>query len=361
MKGNAMDISLFMNQGILSIARTAAAFYFTDKKNRRFIMDFTPQLTRNAKIRAEQEQSGIHIPPFLIASIASRCNLHCTGCYARADGACSDHQQKAEMDVSHWKSIFEQANALGISFILLAGGEPLLRKDILSLAGNYPDIIFPVFTNGTLIDEAYIDLFHNCRNLIPVLSMEGTAADTDLRRGAGISDQLSKVMSELKQRQILYGTSVTVTHHNLEYVTGRKFVDELQSQGCSIIFYVEYVPVEKGTESLVLTDDDLNQLQADVQDLKAACEKMIILSFPGDEAAMGGCLAAGRGFFHINPTGGAEPCPFSPYSKLNLTQASLLEVLQSDFFEKVRAIEERADIHQGGCTLFACRQEVENI
>lgn len=356
-----MDISLFMNQGIMSIARTAAKFYFTDKKNRRFLMDFTPQLTRNAKIRAEQERNGIHIPPFLIASIASHCNLHCTGCYARADGACSDHQQKTELAVHHWESIFDQANALGISFILLAGGEPLLRKDILSLAGNYPDIIFPVFTNGTLIDESYTELFQSCRNIIPVLSMEGTTADTDQRRGAGIADQLSKVMWELNQRHILYGTSVTVTHHNLEYVTGRQFVDGLQNQGCSIIFYVEYVPVEKGTESLILTNDDLKLLHTNVTNLKADCEKMIILSFPGDEAAMGGCLAAGRGFFHINPAGGAEPCPFSPYSKLNLAQSSLLEVLQSDFFQKVRAIEEKAGNHQGGCTLFAYRQEVESI
>lgn len=356
-----MDISLFMNTGILSIARTAAKFYLTDKKNRRFIMDFTPQLTKNAKIRAEHENKGIHVPPFLIASIASRCNLHCAGCYARAEGACSDHEQRSEMNTHHWENIFDQANNLGISFILLAGGEPMLRKDILTLASNYPDIIFPVFTNGTLIDEQYIELFHKSRNLIPVLSIEGTTADTDLRRGAGIAEKLCQVMSALKKHHILYGTSITVTHNNVEFVTSRQFVDDLQNQGCGIIFYVEFVPVEKGTESLILSDTDLELLNTSVNALKSDCQKMIILSFPGDEASMGGCLAAGRGFFHINPTGGAEPCPFSPYSKLNLTQSSLVEVLQSDFFEKVRAIEEKADIHQGGCTLFANRQEVESI
>lgn len=44
---------------------------------------------------------------------------------------------------------------------------------------------------------------------------------------------------------------------------------------------------------------------------------MVFLSFSGDEKYVGGCLAAGRGFFHINANGEVEPCPFSPYSDVN--------------------------------------------
>ena len=84
-----------------------------------------------------------------------------------------------------------------------------------------------------------------------------------------------------------------------------------------------------------------------------------MLSFPGDEESMGGCLAAGRGFFHINAAGGAEPCPFSPYSELNVKERSIIEVLQSQFFCKVREISAaEAGNHDGGCTLFQFKNDV---
>lgn len=87
-----------------------------------------------------------------------------------------------------------------------------------------------------------------------------------------------------------------------------------------------------------------------------------MLSFPGDEQEMGGCLAAGRGFFHINATGGAEPCPFSPYSHMNLKEQSIISVLESPFFEKVREISAAEALnHKGGCTLFQFEDEVKGI
>ena len=49
-----------------------------------------------------------------------------------------------------------------ICFILPAGGEPLIRRDIIEAAGKRPDILFPVFTNGTFMDEGFFALFDRC-------------------------------------------------------------------------------------------------------------------------------------------------------------------------------------------------------
>ena len=51
---------------------------------------------------------------------------------------------------AQWDDIFDQAEKLGISFILLAGGEPLMRRDVVEFAGRHKKVIFPVFTNGTI-------------------------------------------------------------------------------------------------------------------------------------------------------------------------------------------------------------------
>ena len=95
--------------------------------------------------------------------------------------------------------------------------------------------------------------------------------------------------------------------------------------------------------------------------LRAQYPGMVFLAFPGDEKYMGGCLAAGRGFFHINATGGAEPCPFSPYTDGNVRDHTLLGVLQSPFFRKVRALNEQESTHAGGCALFAQEAQVRSL
>jgi MoaA/NifB/PqqE/SkfB family radical SAM enzyme len=85
------------------------------------------------------------------------------------------------------------------------------------------------------------------------------------------------------------------------------------------------------------------------------------VSFPGDEKASGGCLAAGRGFFHINANGGAEPCPFSPYSDTNIRNISLLQALDSPLFQKIQSDDILIGEHQGGCVLFEQEEAVKKL
>lgn len=360
-----MNLSNFMNQGIKGITETAARFYLNNRRGQSYMLKMSSAFRKGAQIRDEYEKKGLHIPPFLIASIASDCNLRCTGCYAWANGGCggNDHAKK-EMTTADWRRIFGEASDIGISFILLAGGEPLMRRDVIEMAAEFDKIFFPVFTNGTMIDEQYLSLFDTHRNLIPVLSIEGDEKRTDARRGSGISEKIKKTVLCFQEKGILYGVSITVSTENKDAVTERGYVASLHENGCGVVFYVEYVPVEENTEHLTLDDADLLELQERIERLKAdkLNKGMILLSFPGDEDAMGGCLAAGRGFFHINPNGGAEPCPFSPYSEMNLKQHSLTEVLGSPFFEKVREISaSEALSHKGGCTLFRHEAEVKGV
>lgn len=354
-----MELNSYMEQGIRSISGTVSAFYLNNVKGIKFLATFLPSLAKGSTIRKNIEKEGLHVPPFLIASIASQCNLHCAGCYARADGMCSENVSE-EMTADDWRRVFDEAEELGVSFILLAGGEPLLKRDVIDIAAEHKGIAFPVFTNAMLINDEYINLFDKKRNLIPVISIEGSDEQTDMRRGQGVAKKIKSVMAEFKNRGILFAVSVTVTRENLHTAVSDEYLNELRQRGCGVVFYVEYVPAQKGTENLVLTYDDIEWLNSETQRLKKDKKDMTILSFPGDEEYMDGCLAAARGFFHINPNGGAEPCPFSPFSVLNLKRNSIKEVLRSEFFKKVRCISKNAKEHNGGCTLFLHEDEVRN-
>ena len=83
-------------------------------------------------------------------------------CYARANHSCFDGAVRENLTAGQWGNIFEQAAELGIGFILLAGGEPFMRRDVLEAAAGQKKILFPVFTNGTMIDTDFRKLL--CEN-----------------------------------------------------------------------------------------------------------------------------------------------------------------------------------------------------
>jgi MoaA/NifB/PqqE/SkfB family radical SAM enzyme len=123
---------------------------------------------------------------------------------------------------------------------------------------------------------------------------------------------------------------------------------------------VQYVPTDGISAGLSPTDSDRDLLAQRVEQLRSE-HRIVIISFPGDEGAMGGCLAAGRGFFYIASDGRAEPCPFSPFSQLNLKDCSLKEALDSEFFNALRSSAVLAAHHEGGCALFDNRGKVAEL
>ena len=355
------DLAKYLSNGVENLVKNILRATLKDPKESAFMMKYSRSIKEAAKRRAELNEGGEHIPPFLIASITSSCNLHCAGCYARHNQSCCDSSPVAQLSDAEWLKIFNEAKELGISFILLAGGEPMLRRDVISAAGGVPEILFPIFTNGTMIDDTYLALFEKHRNLVPVFSIEGHKEKTDSRRGEGVYGRLIDGMERMRKNHLIFGASVTVTRENLGEVFSRDFVDDLNSRGCKVVFYVEYVPVSETTASLAPTDEDRALMEQNMSELRATYPEMIFIAFPGDEKSTGGCLAAGRGFFHINSHGGAEPCPFSPYSDINARETSLREALRSDLFRALQSESILTGEHIGGCVLFEQKDKVEAI
>lgn len=355
------NLSEYMNKGIENVVRGILKASFKNPKETAFVLKYVLSSKEAKKKRERFERKGESVPAFLISSITSSCNLFCKGCYARKFNSCGEEVQKQQLSTERWESIFMEAKEMGVSFVLLAGGEPLMRKDVIEKAAKVKEIIFPIFTNGIMLQEEYIKLFHENRNLVPILSIEGDVEQTDGRRGEGTYEVLMNVMDKLKEKGILYGVSATVTTENFMTVSSKTFFDKLYNKGCRALIFVEYVPVIKETWKLAPTDNERKKLECEQQKLRKQYEDAIFLSFPGDEKYSGGCLAAGRGFFHINVDGSAEPCPFSPYSDTNLKDCTLREALKSPLFTKLNETGMLIGEHAGGCLLFEKEKEVKEL
>ena len=355
------DLQAYVTRGVENVVRDVLKATVKDPRESAFMLRFAAASKAASRKRRAAEDAGEHIPPFLIASITSQCNLHCAGCYSRCNNATLDSAPVSQLSDEEWLRLFEEADELGISFILLAGGEPMLRRGVIEAAGKKPNILFPIFTNGTFVDKRYFELFDRCRNLVPILSIEGEREITDARRGKGVYDRLIANMDEFRARGLIFGTSVTVTTQNLREVSADAFLQKLSERGCKAVIFVEFVPVTEESRELAPGEEERAYLRREIDRLRNEHPEMVYISFPGDEKSSGGCVAAGRGFFHINSHGGAEPCPFSPYSDVNVRSSSLREAMHSPLFTALRSGEILLDDHEGGCVLYEKRAEVEAL
>ena len=357
----AFNIQRYMTRGVVRVVTDSLRATAKNEKESAFMKSFARASRTASRKRYAAEKAGEHIPPFLIASITSTCNLHCAGCYSRSNNACCDSKPVDQLSGEDWNNIFTEADGLGISFILLAGGEPLMRYDVIKQAAQHKNILFPIFTNGTYLHEQYLDVLDDNRNLVPIISIEGDEEITDERRGEGVYQQVTTAMQRIKDRGMIFGASVTVTSENIDEVYSDAFLDKLYDLGCKAVIYVEFVPVTEESKHLAPGEKEQAYMLKAVKRLRRRKKGMVFISFPGDEKSSGGCVAAGRGFFHINSHGGAEPCPFSPYSDINVKDTSLREALQSPLFRALQTEGLLQDVHIGGCTLYMNRDKVEAI
>ncbi len=311
---------------------------------------------RAARVRASWESRGTHVPPLMIASITETCNLRCKGCYAMAHR----HGAENELTTARWSGLFREASGLGISFVLVAGGEPFARGEVIEAAAGTPDTLFAVFTNGLLIAPRAIEAIRRSHNVVPIISLEGPQRETDSRRGPGVYRRVMQAMGRLRSTGITFGASLTVTSVNLDVVTSPAFIRSLIGAGARIVFFVEYTPIEPGTEALALSESQRAELRRRVKAFHAE-RRALFVAFPGDEERYGGCLAAGRGFIHVDPQGRLEPCPFAPFSDTSVRETSLAEALRSPFLAAIRENHGRLTETRGGCALWAERDWVQTL
>ncbi|NQT57725.1 MAG: radical SAM protein [Bacteroidetes bacterium] len=321
-----------------------------------FVISFIQKQRKAYKLRMVRQGEGVNVPPFMIVSVTHSCNLHCSGCYSKVNHTAD----KPDMSDNDLLSILKQAEELGTSIALLSGGEPLKRSGLFSITREFPGMLFPLFTNGLLIDDSYIEIFRQQSNIVPIISLEGTEFDTDNRRGSGVHSRVLEVLESMKQHRVFFGVSFTVTKENVMTITDSEYVRELMRLGVYLFFYNEYVPFEPGSESKCVSVAERDDLEKSLILLRKQFNAMFI-SFPGDEAQFGGCLSAGRGFFHINPAGEMEPCPFSPYSTDSLKEVSLKEALQSKFLSTIRENHDKLFEYQSGCALWNNKEWVEKL
>ena len=216
---------------------------------------------------------------------------------------------------------------------IYTGGEPLVRKkDLITLCERHSDCQFLAFTNATLIDESFADEMLRVKNFMPAISLEGFEAATDGRRGQGVYQKVVRAMAILRERKLPFGISACYTSQNLDSISSDAFIDQLVEWGASFIWYFHYMPVgNDAAPELLPNPAQREQMYHRVRELRAA-KAIFAMDFQNDGEYVGGCIAGGRRYLHINANGDVDPCVFIHYSDSNIREKTLLECLQGPIF-----------------------------
>ncbi|MFW9971781.1 MAG: radical SAM/SPASM domain-containing protein, partial [Candidatus Odinarchaeota archaeon] len=314
---------------------------------------------KSRKTRREELLNGLKVPPFLILSITSNCNLKCTGCYAAATGTLCKNKSKKTLDSGQWINIIREARDLGVFAFIIAGGEPFLMPNLLKISQEFKDRLFLIFTNGTMLKIRDIENLKQLKNTIIMVSLEGDEEITDKRRGIGVYEKAINSISELDNKGVISGISVTITRKNVQFWMDAKNIDALADKGVKLVFFLEYIPVDNDKE-LVLTNEESKKFRKTILNYRET-KKVFLIHSPGDEEYMGGCISAGRGFAHITPLGDLTPCPVSNIATHNLTKNTLRESLGSELFKIIRESEHLLETNGSPCALFSHPEEVNAL
>lgn len=285
-------------------------------------------------IRKMREVHQCNVPWLILMDPTSACNLHCTGCWA------AEYGNKLNLTFDEMDNLIKQGKELGIYLYMFTGGEPLVRKaDIIKLCEKHNDCAFLAYTNGTLVDEAFCNDMLRVGNLYLAISLEGFEAVNDLRRGDGVYGKVMHAMDLLKENGLIFGTSICYTSKNIETVTSDEFVDLMVDKGCRYAFYFHYMPVgNDAAVDLLPTVEQRTYMRTRVREIRKLTtgKGLFTMDFQNDGEFVGGCIAGGRNYFHINANGDAEPCVFIHYSGANIRTHSLLEILHQPLFMAYR-------------------------
>ena len=269
-----------------------------------------------------------NIPWAILLDPTSACNLHCTGCWA------AEYGNRLNLSYDEIDNIIRQGKELGVYLYIYTGGEPLVRKtDIIHLCEEHDDCVFLCFTNGTLIDEQFANDMLRVRNFVPAISLEGMENATDERRGTGVFRKVILAMDLLRKKKLVYGISSCYTSANYDSITLEAYYDMLIAKGAYFIWYFHYMPVgNDAVPELLPTPEQREIVCRRIRDYRAR-KPLFAMDFQNDAEFVGGCVAGGRRYFHINANGDMDPCVFIHYSDSNIREKTLLEGLCSPLFQ----------------------------
>ena len=249
-------------------------------------------------------KKGQTFPPFLYVSITNSCNLRCQGCWVDVD------KPQSLISFDDMDRLIGNAKEHGNSFFGILGGEPFLHPDLMAILKAHPDCYFQIFTNGHAITDMMASELRSAGNATPLVSVEGTEAVSDVRRGRkGVLNRTLAGIEACLRHRLITGVATSVCQSNFDDLVRESWIDKLIDMGVHYTWFHTYRPVGPiANPQLALTAEQGLQLRRFVLDMRNRKPIGIVDAYYDDQG-QALCPAATGISHHISPFGDVEPCP----------------------------------------------------
>jgi MoaA/NifB/PqqE/SkfB family radical SAM enzyme len=298
---------------------------------------------RSVMLFKKRLKQGVVFPPFLYLSILNSCNLRCQGCWVDVEAP------RNMIPLDELNRLVNDAREHGNSFFGVLGGEPFMHPELFDFLAQHPDCYFQIFTNGQLITEKAARKLRQLGNATPLVSIEGTGAVSDIRRGN--KDVLGRTLRGLRNcldEKLLTGVATSLCQTNIGDLLTTKWLRQLIDWGVHYTWYHTYRPVgPKIAPELALTPEQITQVRKFVVEQRARMPIAIVDAYY-DHKGQALCPMATGISHHISPRGAVEPCPIIQFAVENVRDdRGIYETLtRSSFLKDFRDV---AAQHTRGC------------
>ena len=296
------------------------------------------------------------------------CNLACVHCRAAAQ----DRPYEGELTTAECRRVMDEIAEVAQPIIILTGGEPLLRPDVMDLAqyGNGLGFRMTMATNGTLLTPQIVQKMIDAGIQRISVSLDGATAKSHdaFRKVPGAFEGALRGIAMAREAKLDFQVNTTITHANIEEFP--RIYELAVSLGAVAHHIFMLVPMGRGKD---LAEDAISaekyekalhwfygQRDKTPLQLKATCAphyyrilrqraksegKEIDFQTFGLDAVTRGCLG-GSSFVFISHVGQMQPCGYLEVDSGNLREKSFKQIWEnSPVFRDLRDLNR----YQGKC------------
>ncbi|MGD0920912.1 MAG: radical SAM protein [Terriglobia bacterium] len=313
-------------------------------------------------------------PLIVVWNYTQACNLTCRHCYQEAA-----HKPLAdELTTEQKLDLIDQMGYEYVPFLALAGGEPLVSKDVWKVLEHCKKrgVHTTVATNGTLLSQ------ENCQRLVEYgvkyveVSLDSIRAE-EHDRFRGLQGAWKRTVEGIKNASstpgLRTGLAACLTRMNLHHAEA--MINLAKDLGCSTFVHFNFIPVGRGQEMaemditpaereelLRLLNRHLQEGKISVMSTAPQFGRACILYGPleglmatahagkgkGKQAKVlskyiGGC-GAGRCYCCLQPNGKMTPCVYMASVEVgDLKRQKLIEAWDNPYFALLSNREDRGD------------------
>ena len=149
--------------------------------------------------------------------LTARCNFNCPMCYVHMTPEQLKASGKEELTAKQWLDLARAAKDKGMMFVLLTGGEPLVRKDFFEIYDGMREmgLLISINSNGSMLKGEILERFLENPPFRFNISLYGGNNET-YRNMCGIPayDQVKENIRRLRQAGVEVSLNLSITPYN---------------------------------------------------------------------------------------------------------------------------------------------------